>query len=440
MSSNPVIAVDNITKIYRIYETPENRLKEFIFPRIQKLLGASQKKYSMEFQAIKKLSLRINRGETVGIMGKNGSGKSTLLQLISGITAPSSGEIYVNGRVVPLLELGSGFNHEFSGLENIFLNAAVLGLKRSEISRLLDQIIEFADIGDFINQPVKTYSSGMVMRLAFSVAINVTPDILILDEILAVGDELFQRKCLSRIENLKSAGTTILLVSHGVNQITGLCDRAIVLNDGIKIFDGEPKDAISTYHELLYSESVSENKETSPAAEGLKGGIKTSNSHYDPNFQSLSRVDYDSRGALIKSPGIYDCNGDQVNTLLYGQTYSYVYWVEIADECKDAAFGMMIKTKLGIEIGGFSSAKLNIDNLQDIDIKGQYRVEFKFRCLLNAGTYYLNAGVFGDIEEYQGFLHRILDAVAFKVDPFEDNRLTGLVDFNFSNEFIKLGK
>ena len=256
MSSNDIaIRVRNLSKCYQIYDAPRDRLKQFVLPRLQRMIGKSPKHYFSEFWALKNVSFEIKKGETVGIIGRNGSGKSTLLQMICGTLNPTSGSIETDGRVAALLELGSGFNPEFTGRENVYMNANVLGLSNEEIDSRFADIAAFADIGEFIKQPVKTYSSGMVVRLAFAVAINVDPEILIIDEALSVGDELFQRKCFSRIEAIKSNGATILFVSHSGGTIVELCDRALLIDAGERLAEGIPKQIVGRYQKLLYAPS-----------------------------------------------------------------------------------------------------------------------------------------------------------------------------------------
>jgi lipopolysaccharide transport system ATP-binding protein len=247
------IQVKNLSKCYQIYDTPRDRLKQFVVPRLQGLAGQAPRQYFREFWALQDVSFEVKKGETVGIIGRNGSGKSTLLQIICGTLNPTSGSVETRGRIAALLELGSGFNPEFTGRDNVYMNAAVLGLSREEVDARLDEIIAFADIGEFIDQPVKTYSSGMVVRLAFAVAINVDPEILIVDEALSVGDELFQRKCFSRIEAIRSNGATILFVSHSGGQIVELCDRAMLMDSGEKLAEGMPKHIVGIYQKLLYA-------------------------------------------------------------------------------------------------------------------------------------------------------------------------------------------
>ena len=214
MSSDAAISIADLSKCYQIYNQPRDRLKQAIVPRLQRLFGQPPTQFFREFWALKDVSLEIRKGETLGIVGRNGSGKSTLLQLICGTLNPTSGTIASNGRIAALLELGSGFNPEFTGRENVYMNAAVLGLSTDQIDACYERIVDFAEIGDFIDQPLKTYSSGMAIRLAFAVAVSVDPEILVVDEALSVGDELFQRKCFSRIEAIRDRGATILFVSH----------------------------------------------------------------------------------------------------------------------------------------------------------------------------------------------------------------------------------
>lgn len=260
MSSEIAIKVNRLTKCYQIYDTPRERLKQFILPRFQRALGIRVQKYHRDFHALNEVSFEINKGETVGIIGRNGSGKSTLLQLICGTVNPTSGVIKTTGRIAALLELGSGFNPEFTGRENVYLNASVLGLGEEEINARINDIIDFADIGDFIDQPVRTYSSGMYVRLAFAVSASVAPDILVVDEALAVGDIGFQLKCIDRIMKLKSSGATIVIVAHDTGKIKSLCDRAIYLKRGELVSYGSPGDVIEEYLMEMRKSQISGDK------------------------------------------------------------------------------------------------------------------------------------------------------------------------------------
>lgn len=448
MSSEPAIAVRDLSKCFHIYDTPRDRLLQ--------MLARGRRQYYREFWALRDIRFEIARGETVGIVGRNGSGKSTLLQLICGTLNPTSGDIQTLGRIAALLELGSGFNPEFSGRENVYMNAAVLGLSREETEARFAEIEAFAEIGDFIDQPVKTYSSGMTVRLAFAVAINVDAQILIVDEALAVGDELFQRKCYARIEALKQNGATILFVSHSGGTVIELCDRALLLDRGELLLDGPPKQVVGQYQKLLYAPadrleelkteirirqsggmvsdssvpldgSVSPPLSTDAASADFNAGDET---FYDPGLQSRSVISYESHGALIGNPRIYDRHGRQVNHLKRGQEYRYTYQVDFTRRAVGVRFGMMIKTLAGIELGGASSAAQLQDSITRVAAGSQLKVEFIFQCNLNPGTYCLNAGVVGMSGETETYLHRLVDACLFRVLPVMNNLSTGTIDFN----------
>jgi len=248
MSSEDAIRVSNLSKCYQIYDSPRDRLKQFFYPRIRRVAGRGPRSYFREFWALKDVSFEVGKGETIGVIGRNGSGKSTLLQLICGTLSPTSGSVDTNGRIAALLELGSGFNPEFTGRENVYMNGAVLGLRQDEIDARFDQIASFADIGQFMEQPVKTYSSGMFVRLAFAVAVHVAPDILIVDEALSVGDIAFRNKCMLRIREMHDRGTSILFVSHDMSTLQLICNRVIWINDGKIIAEGDPTSVCQEYY------------------------------------------------------------------------------------------------------------------------------------------------------------------------------------------------
>ncbi len=239
MDNEMAIKIDNISKLYKLYDKPIDRLKETLNPL--------RKKYHKDFYALKDVSFEVKKGETLGIIGKNGSGKSTLLKVLTGILTPNTGSIYVNGKISALLELGAGFNMEYTGIENVYLNGMLMGYSRDDISAKMGEILDFADIGDFINQPVKTYSSGMFVRLAFAVAINVDPDILIVDEALSVGDMRFQKKCMEKINEIKENGKTIIFCSHDMHAINELCDKTVWIKEGFLAEIGDSNKVISSY-------------------------------------------------------------------------------------------------------------------------------------------------------------------------------------------------
>ena len=326
------IRVINLSKCYQIYAAPRDRLKQFVFPRLQSLSGHAPRRYFREFWALKDVSLEIKKGETVGIIGRNGSGKSTLLQIICGTLSPTNGNVETNGRIAALLELGSGFNPEFTGRENVYMNAAVLGLSKEEIDARFDDIAAFAEIGEFIEQPVKIYSSGMVVRLAFAVAINVDPEILVIDEALSVGDELFQRKCFSRIESIKNSGATILFVSHSGSAIIELCDSAVLIDLGEKLALGNPKEIVGNYQKLIFAPSDKRGlirEQIRQMDYQLEKPARTSNEDrapvhqwgelqesFDPNLKPSSTIEYESLGPIIGQPEIYTLSDERVNGLL----------------------------------------------------------------------------------------------------------------------------
>lgn len=450
MSSNDIaISVKNLSKCYHIYDSPRDRLTQSLAPRLQRLVGRPPKQYFREFWALKDISFEIKKGETVGIIGRNGSGKSTLLQIICGTLSPSSGSVETRGRIAALLELGSGFNPEFSGRENVYMNAAVLGLSKEEVDKRFGDIAAFADIGQFIEQPVKSYSSGMTVRLAFAVAISIDPEILIIDEALSVGDELFQRKCFSRIEAIKKNGATILFVSHSGGTIVELCDRAVLIDAGEKLAVGVPKQIVGRYQKLLYApvdkrESMREQILRTYEHDVVAPGAVDQEAHqdqlsmehsqepresFDLHLKPSSTIEYESYGAYIDSPAVLTLSGEQVNNLVRGKTYRYAYTVQFTKSASNVRFGMLIKTTSGVELGGGVSANSALGSLLYVKAGSSHLVEFRFHCALNPGVYFLNSGVLGDVNGNETYLHRLIDASMFRVLPDENNLATGFVDF-----------
>lgn len=453
MTNDIAIRVEKLSKCYQIYDPPRDRLKQFVLPRLQRTVGMQPKQYFREFWALKDVSFEVKKGETVGIIGRNGSGKSTLLQLICGTLNPTSGNIQTQGRIAALLELGSGFNPEFTGRENVYLNAAVLGLSQEEIDACFGDIAAFADIGDFIEQPLQTYSSGMMVRLAFAVAINVDPQILVVDEALSVGDELFQRKCFSRIETIRKAGATILFVSHSGGTVVELCDRAILLDMGELLATGVPKQIVGRYQKLLYAPAEKrqqlrdEIRQSSACADTYREDISQAGDtrleacdaqmqqqelqdSYDPALKPASTISYASYGAIIHDPAIYALGGERVNNLTRGKTYYYRYRVKFEYAASNVRFGMLIKTTSGVELGGAASASSNRTSLPFVSAGSEYMVEFDFCCRLNAGVYFLNAGVLGEINGSETYLHRLIDVAMFRVMSETASIATGIVDFS----------
>ena len=444
MSSDYSIEISNVSKIFPIYDKPHFRLLQMVVP------PNYEGKYRREFTALNNVTFRVNRGETLGIVGRNGSGKSTLLQLICGTLTPSSGEVITHGRSAALLELGAGFNPEFTGMENIYLNGSLLGFTKEELDRKLPEILEFADIGDFVHQAVKSYSSGMYVRLAFAVAISLDPDILVVDEALSVGDEAFQRKCFARIESIKQSGATILFVSHSASTVIDLCDRAVLLEKGQMLMEGEPKQVVASYQRMLYAppEKVAEIREALLAGQLLSAGRdsavadaaesrieqQTDLADFDPHLQSQSIIHYETRGVNIRDIKIETLDGRQVNILQPGSRYVYRYRAEFEQSATRVRFGMMIKSLTGIELGG-SSTSTPANTIPYVGAGEGFEVAFQFDCQLTAGTYFLNAGVMGDEDGFETFLARQLDAVMFRVLSPPKGTATGLVDFKIQSGF-----
>lgn len=432
MSSELAIRVDGVGKAFAIYEKPYHRLLQQLFPN-------AGRSWHREFHALRDISFEVRRGETIGIVGRNGSGKSTLLQIICGTLTPSAGSVQVHGRIAALLELGAGFNPEFSGRENVYLNATVLGLTRSEIDERFDAIAAFADIGEFMDQPVKSYSSGMYVRLAFAVAINVTPDILVVDEALAVGDEAFQRKCHARIERLRSDGATILFVSHSAGMVVELCNRAVLLDRGELLAQGSPRHVVSRYHKLLYAPAArveevrariradTESGVAIAAADGRSDSEASDGSYFDPGLVSQSALSYPSLGACIEDPHIQAPGGQRVNVLRPGSDYFYTYGVHFEQAAVGVRCGMMFRTTTGLELAGGASAVAG-EGIDVVEAGNRVEVRFGFRCLLAPGVYFANAGVLGLHGEIEQYLDRRIDAIMFRVLPDADRLATGFVD------------
>ncbi len=438
------IAIDSVGKCYPVYARPLDRLRQFFAPSLARALRRAPKAHFSEYWALQDVSCTIQRGEQVGIVGRNGAGKSTLLQIVCGTLAPTTGSVTVHGRVAALLELGAGFNPEFTGRENVVLNAGILGLSASEIDARMDAILAFADIGDFVEQPVKTYSSGMYMRLAFAVAIHVRPDILVVDEALAVGDEAFQRKCFARIRAIREDGATILFVSHSAATVVESCDRAMLLERGRLLALGDTRRVISRYQKLLYAPSdqtqrvcawILANPPDAPQVSAHAGDVAAEatpeqQDWFDPSLPGGAGVSYPGSGASIENPRVETADGRRVNVLRAGQTYVYCYEVAFERTLAGARFGMMIKTVAGVELGGAASAPHG----EGLLVEGQARVSvrFPFRCRFAPGTYFLNAGLLGMRGEGEQFIAREVDVLMIRVQPEPRRLATGLVDFDVS--------
>lgn len=467
MSDDIAIKVEGLSKCYHTYDTPRDRLKQFLLPRIQRMLGLSPKQYYREFWALKDVSFEVKKGETVGIVGRNGSGKSTLLQIICGTLHPTSGGVKTNGRIAALLELGSGFNPDFTGRENVYMNGAVLGLSREEVDHRFDDINAFADIGQFIEQPMKTYSSGMMVRLAFSVAINVDPEILIVDEALAVGDEAFQRKCFARIETIRDNGGTILFVHHGAQAVVQLCDRAMLFDRGEIILEGQPKTVVNQYQRFanataevaenirsqifamrdapsggelvadargaladILQADPGESAEVANAGNGYCSAPLDYDDGYDPRLVSQSLVALEEQGARIRDVRITTLHGDQVNLLKMGKRYVFEYWVDFSVDVRDVGFACGIRITSGLLLAGASTFLSRKERWPKVRSGETKHVQFEFICNLLPGTYFWLCGTRGFVGSEEILLHRMMDVLCCRVLPEESSILTGHFDMS----------
>lgn len=403
MSSDIAVDVKNVDKCFHIYDQPRDRLRQFMIPRIQKTLGMKEDKFYREFWALRSIEFQVRRGETVGIIGRNGSGKSTLLQIICGTLNPTNGDVKTCGRMGALLELGSGFNPEFTGRENVYMNAAVLGLNKQEIENRLDDIISFADIGQFIDQPVRTYSSGMVVRLAFAVQSQIDPDILIVDEALSVGDAKFQAKCFDRLKKLKDRGTSILLVTHSSEQIVTHCTRAVLLNDGAMVEVGEPRRVVNRYLDLLFG------RERKPVATESDMAVSTRTDAIIESQYPLSQTDdvfaihpnynrneYRWGDGSARILDFYlAADGEAYPVAIdTGQQIVLAVSVQFVAELVRPILGVTIKTKEGVTVYGVNSESLQANAFEALGQAGSVVMPvIKFRCQLAPGDYFVSLGL-----------------------------------------------
>jgi ABC-type polysaccharide/polyol phosphate transport system ATPase subunit len=413
MSSEIAIKVENLSKCYEIYDQPRDRLKQFVLPRLQRIFGLHIKSYCRKFWALRSVSIEVRRGETLGIIGRNGSGKSTLLQLICGTLNPSSGSLAVSGRVAALLELGSGFNPEFTGRENVFLNATILGLSREEIDARYEKIETFADIGEFIDRPVKTYSSGMVVRLAFAVASSVDPEILIVDEALAVGDAEFQAKCFRRFQELRQRGVTVVLVTHDIGTVIQLCNRAVILHNGELLASGLPKEMGDEYRRLCAEDVFA--RRVSRAVEVPTLSIR--DVEYDvENWTPLSSQtqEYGDGRAKIESFAVVNGQGDLTTSLRSDESMHLRVRLRFLESCAApiAAFG--IRDLSGMELCG-SNTWYEEKDIGFVEKGEVVTVDFRFQLRLQSGVYNLSIACTELSAEGLTVLHRLFDVAVLEV-------------------------
>ncbi len=426
MTTDIAIRVQNLSKCYQIYDNPGDRLKQFIAPRIKGLLGLNHIPYFREFWALKDISFEVKRGETVGIIGRNGSGKSTLLQIICGTLTPTGGTVQTNGRIAALLELGSGFNPEFTGRENVCLNAAVLGLTQEEIDARFDQIAAFADIGQFMEQPVKMYSSGMMIRLAFAVIAHVDADILVIDEALAVGDAFFTQKCMLFLRGFMKTGT-VLFVSHDTASIRNLCNKAVWLERGVVQEYGSPKEVCENYLEAFYEAQQGKStttrikaKEQAPVVKQLdqrQEFLNKSNLRNDIEIFSFDAdaPSFGNGGAQITGVKFLDANRSPLSWIVGGEDVILRIEVMAHSMLESPIIGFSIKDKLGQSLVG-DNTWLSYMDAPVIAIENQLlTAEFAFNMpRLAAGNYSISVAVANGTQFDHVQHHWVHDAIHFK--------------------------
>lgn len=428
------IQADKLEKAYKLYDKPSDRLKE--------ALGLSRKKKYKEHYALKGVDLTIYQGETVGIIGTNGSGKSTILKIITGVLNPTSGSVKVNGRISALLELGAGFNMEYNGIENIYLNGTMIGFSKKEIDAKMEDILSFADIGDYVYQPVKTYSSGMFVRLAFAVAINIEPEILIVDEALSVGDVFFQAKCYHKFEEFKAQGKTIVFVSHDLSSISKYCDRVMLLNQGVKLGEGSPKEMIDAYkqvlvgqytpheeeeHSLLNDDDIAKAAASSVTGGSTKGAGTKEQSAHEGIQVNPDLLEYGTKAAVIEDYGMTDEEGRNTGAVLKGQECTIHMKVRFYQDIEEPIFAYTIKNIKGVEITG-TNTMIEKAFLEPVKAGSVKVISFTQAVNLQGGEYLLSLGVTGfEKEEFQVY-HRLYDVMNMTV--ISDKDTVGYYDMN----------
>ena len=412
------ISVDHISKVYKLYDKPMDRMVE--------ALGLTKKKKYREHFALSDVSFQVKKGECVGIIGTNGSGKSTILKIITGVLNPTGGNLTVNGRIQALLELGAGFNQEYTGIENIYLNGTMNGFSEQEIKNRMQDILDFADIGDYVNQPVKTYSSGMFVRLAFSVAIIIDPEILIVDEALSVGDVFFQAKCYHKFEEFKKMGKTIIFVSHDLSSVSKYCDRVVLLNQGIKLGEGSPKEMIDDYKRVLVGQyELPESKSESSLLNDEQ--IQVAVQKKVAKDSSSKLLEYGTKEAVIEEFYMTDDQGTQSNAIIKGSEFTIHMKVRFMADLPAPIFAFSIKTAKGTEITGTNTMfeKAFLEPVKSGMVKD---VTFTQKMSLQGGEYLLSFGVTGyDGNDFQVY-HRLYDALDLTV--ISDKNTVGFYDMD----------
>ena len=430
MDKNLALSVQGVSKIYKLYDKPIDRLKEAV--------SLTHKSYHRDFFALSDISFDVKKGETVGIIGTNGSGKSTILKIITGVLSPTTGTAEVSGNISALLELGAGFNSEYTGLENIYMNGTMMGFSREEMQRRMDDILRFADIGDFVNQPVKTYSSGMFVRLAFALAINVDPEILIVDEALSVGDVFFQAKCYRRMEEMMKNGTTILMVSHDMGSIIKYCDKVVLLNRGHFVAQGEAGKMVDLYKKILanqtdeLAEALIEQKK-----EAL--GLPVGEVHTDKSMKERMNLnpevqEYGDGRASFEDFGTLDARGNVTNLLLKGEMFTIRERIRFHAPIEMPIFTYTLRDKKGTDITGTNTMfeGADIKPVKDGDV---YTVSFWQKMNLQGGEYLLSMSCTGYENGEHVVYHRLYNVLSLTV--ISNKNTVGYYDMDSEVEAVR---
>ena len=432
------ITVKDVTKIYKLYDKPIDRLKEALNP--------FHKEYHKKFYALNNLSFEVKKGETVGIIGTNGSGKSTILKIITGVLTPTTGEVEVNGVISALLELGAGFNMDYTGIENIYMNGTMMGFSKKEMDAKLQEILDFADIGDFVYQPVKTYSSGMFVRLAFALAINVEPEILIVDEALSVGDVFFQSKCYRRMEEIRQKGTTILMVTHDMGSIIKYCDKVVLLNKGNFVAEGAPGHLVDLYKKILAGQM--EGLEAAKDVDSDFSGETAEKEQKEKTYQlphgklmkdsltiNSNRTEYGDGRAEIYDLGLFDQRGNLTNLLLKGEEFTIKEKIRFAAPIQSPIFTYTIKDKKGTDLTGTNTMFEGTD-IKPVKAGDEYEVSFTQKMTLQGGEYLLSMSCTGFEQGEHTVYHRLYDVANITV--ISNKNTVGVYDMESAVQAVKI--
>ena len=437
------ISVQDVTKVYRLYEKPIDRLKES--------MSLTHKSYHRDFYALNGISFTVEKGQTVGIIGTNGSGKSTILKIITGVLTPTTGKVSVDGKISALLELGAGFNSDYTGIENIYMNGTMMGYSRKEMDAKLQDILDFAEIGDFVYQPLKTYSSGMFVRLAFALAINVEPEILIVDEALSVGDVFFQAKCYRRMEEIRRSGTTILMVTHDMGSIIKYCDKVVLLNKGEFVAEGTAGHMVDLYKKILAGQMDSLQAElekeregeampevlsdfSGEAAESRKQTGSQRGLMKEQITINANRTEYGDGRAEIYDLGLLDERGNLTNLLLKGEMFTIRECIRFFADIEAPIFTYTIKDKKGTDLTGTNTLYEGTD-IKPVKRGDEYVVEFTQKMTLQGGEYLLSMSCTGFEQGEHVVYHRLYDVASITV--ISNKNTVGVYDMESQVKAVK---